>query len=476
MISHNSNKNIINNKNNGQNMSSSSNICSKRTTSHRRLPGFSELCSDMTHWSSTHHRHRRDNYYYTTTNKFNVLYENDQIGIKLFSREEKKKKKKRKAVDHKGHMKSQNTTTCNSYNSDFRWRGISYALWGEDSMYTDIMDQNQDQTQTQFDDSTSTQMKLNHKVPSVIRNEVVVSSSSSSLQYVNVKQDEDSRKRPLISQLEKLANSELHKKTKEERKVSSIPISILVPVPVVSSVTLSTPVKSKADEAWFGMLQELRKYNEQFGNCLVPKTCPKNKKLGSWVCSQRLIYKNYEKGKSSTMTPERIRLLNELGFVWEIRKRKSNGKMVSWIERFNQLVEYQNKFGTCNEIRRRDTEEYVKLSNWILNQRTAYKGFVKIKNSPSASDGSHMVDGPRISKERINMLESIGFSWIKYPGKTTGNDTKSRSLMKSTISNSQQLKISSSRFTNKTDKPFNGVEEMSESYSAEIVSDNEPTT
>ena len=46
-------------------------------------------------------------------------------------------------------------------------------------------------------------------------------------------------------------------------------------------------------------------------------------------------------GKQSTMTDERIKALDDVGFIWD-----SHGS--AWMERWNELAEYKHDNGHCN--------------------------------------------------------------------------------------------------------------------------------
>ena len=62
---------------------------------------------------------------------------------------------------------------------------------------------------------------------------------------------------------------------------------------------------------------ELLEYRERFGNCHVPTKYKANTALGRWVSTQRAEYKKYQEGQAKTsMTREKIRRLEEIGFAW----------------------------------------------------------------------------------------------------------------------------------------------------------------
>lgn len=82
------------------------------------------------------------------------------------------------------------------------------------------------------------------------------------------------------------------------------------------------------DRLWYQRLEDLIQYKKQHGNCLVPLRYGLNPKLGRWVVTQRQQYhlkkiqdeEGVEEGKmKSMMTEERMKTLEELGFVWIVR-------------------------------------------------------------------------------------------------------------------------------------------------------------
>ena len=81
------------------------------------------------------------------------------------------------------------------------------------------------------------------------------------------------------------------------------------------------------NHTWETRLQELHDYQQQHGNCNVPKTYKDNKMLGSWVRNQRAQYWTRQKpGKRSPMTNERIHQLENIGFQWKLRHPRKNIK------------------------------------------------------------------------------------------------------------------------------------------------------
>ena len=133
--------------------------------------------------------------------------------------------------------------------------------------------------------------------------------------------------------------------------------------------------------SWDERLTELKQYKRVNGHCRVPGKYTANQQLANWVAWQRHEYK---KGK---LLPEQIKSMNGIGFEWVLVKHTVR---VSWDVRFDQLVEYKDKYGHCN-ISTLDGDN-KQLGQWVHTQRTTYnKG--------------------KLPDEKINRLEGIGFSW-----------------------------------------------------------------
>eukprot|EP00559_Dactyliosolen_fragilissimus_P002589 CAMPEP_0184866516 /NCGR_PEP_ID=MMETSP0580-20130426/22723_1 /TAXON_ID=1118495 /ORGANISM="Dactyliosolen fragilissimus" /LENGTH=616 /DNA_ID=CAMNT_0027366247 /DNA_START=388 /DNA_END=2235 /DNA_ORIENTATION=- len=110
----------------------------------------------------------------------------------------------------------------------------------------------------------------------------------------------------------------------------------------------SIPLNNGSDKrrlyanAWFDRFEELKKYKDEHGNCCVPQKYEKNPSLGIWVNKQRMEYKLLQDGQKSSMTQERLKALQELGFVWAKRKGQA-----TWDAKFLQLLDYKKEHGDC---------------------------------------------------------------------------------------------------------------------------------
>jgi hypothetical protein len=74
--------------------------------------------------------------------------------------------------------------------------------------------------------------------------------------------------------------------------------------------------KTIRQKVWEQRCRELLEYKEEFGDCCVPISYKPNKALANWVSNLRKQYNLLQEGKKSNLTEEKIKELNEIGFVW----------------------------------------------------------------------------------------------------------------------------------------------------------------
>jgi hypothetical protein len=80
-------------------------------------------------------------------------------------------------------------------------------------------------------------------------------------------------------------------------------------------------VWSPADKVWTDMYQRLAKYKKKHGNCDVPSSCPSEPELANWVANQR------HRKKMGSLAVDRIRKLEEIGFVWSVYGKQQSEKV-----------------------------------------------------------------------------------------------------------------------------------------------------
>lgn len=167
-----------------------------------------------------------------------------------------------------------------------------------------------------------------------------------------------------------------------------------------SSDTKDGPAKFRPYQAekWQERLEELKEFRRINGHCLVPHTFPEHPELARWVKRQRYQYGLLHQGKKSSISPDRIKILDDLGFVWDSHEQ-------NWRERLNELLEYKEKFGTCAVPS--SFPSNPKLSKWVKCQRRQYKLYWEGKPS-------------NMTTERIMELNKHEFQWnirVRDPSK-----------------------------------------------------------
>ena len=128
---------------------------------------------------------------------------------------------------------------------------------------------------------------------------------------------------------------------------------------------------------WNEMFSALLKFKEKNGQCNVPRAWHENPDLSYWVSTQR---ENYRKG---LLSPDRIERLEQIGFIWDTIQN-------NWEDNYSALIEFKRETGHCDVPDKWPMN--LKLSHWVGKQRSDWK-----KN--------------RLSADRIEKLNAIGFTW-----------------------------------------------------------------
>jgi hypothetical protein len=133
------------------------------------------------------------------------------------------------------------------------------------------------------------------------------------------------------------------------------------------------------EEIWNLRLKELHEYKRNFGDCLVPTMFPSNPALGHWVNRQRAD------GQRTFLTSERLRLLEGVGFVWNLNSYNWNRKLQE-LELFFKMKGHTNVPAVG---------KYASLSQWTRRQRSEYKKYLNEERT--------QMDG-----ERVLLLRNVG--------------------------------------------------------------------
>jgi len=85
----------------------------------------------------------------------------------------------------------------------------------------------------------------------------------------------------------------------------------------------------------------LKEFRQRKGHCNVPHAYEDNMPLARWVKRQRYQYKLLQDGTHSTLTSDRVKALDEIGFIWDSQR-------AAWEERLSELEDYHKAFSHCN--------------------------------------------------------------------------------------------------------------------------------
>jgi len=122
------------------------------------------------------------------------------------------------------------------------------------------------------------------------------------------------------------------------------------------------------------------------------------------------MYRKHREGGKSSMTPERIQVLDKIGFIWSGTEQTSftiveNGqekkihssslhvKTNVWNENFQELKEYIEKNASSTSL-----SSGTKLGVWAARQRREYQNL-------------QLGEKCSISQQRVDLLNSVGFDW-----------------------------------------------------------------
>lgn len=136
---------------------------------------------------------------------------------------------------------------------------------------------------------------------------------------------------------------------------------------------------------WNQTYHELLQYKEEHNHTDVPMSYGG---LGLWVFNQRKNYNSYRKGKQSGITPDRIELLKNIGFQFDLGQKILSEADERWQMRLNELEDYKKRHGSFSVKQSHNPSLY----NWCQQQKAKLQG----RKSP-------------MKKEREDALRSIGF-------------------------------------------------------------------
>ncbi|KAL9190124.1 hypothetical protein ACHAXT_007335 [Thalassiosira profunda] len=203
----------------------------------------------------------------------------------------------------------------------------------------------------------------------------------------------------------------------------------------------AAPRKNHEDR-WREHIEGLRAFKAVHGHVNVSRV--QDARLGKFVNSQREYYRKLIEGKPSSLTPERIDDLEELGFVWIVRQKefaKNLAKLSEGDKPTTSTLKVLAKAASEKKEEKRLSKDDLSWSGYLEKLRAfkAQSGHLRVPfadNRPrknphprAAADDETIQLGKwvkrqrrahsqgKLSQERVEALEEIGFSF--KPGNAT---------------------------------------------------------
>jgi Helicase associated domain len=143
------------------------------------------------------------------------------------------------------------------------------------------------------------------------------------------------------------------------------------------------------DPRWERSFLRLRQFRRCFGHCHVPSEWAENVDLGKWVVKMRRL------NREGRLSREKLRRLNEVGFVWDVKGKREAEQDVVWSKWLAKLHTFHRQHGHWRVPT--DQRRFHRLRVWMDNQRISYRrGW--------------------LSAERIRRLEKVKFPWVSDRG------------------------------------------------------------
>jgi hypothetical protein len=145
------------------------------------------------------------------------------------------------------------------------------------------------------------------------------------------------------------------------------------------------------DVVWERHLEELKQFRKENGHLEVPNIYPANRPLARWAHHLR------QQKRRGSLSAERVRQLDVLGFVWVNVRRRDYSTI--WLRRIAKLERLREEHGHCCVSK--DYPPDRSLGRWADRVRKQRR------------NGT-------LSRERIRQLRALGFCWDPKPRRSAG--------------------------------------------------------
>jgi len=131
---------------------------------------------------------------------------------------------------------------------------------------------------------------------------------------------------------------------------------------------------------WDMLVQELARFKQKHGHCIVPHQIRENQQLACWITEVR------RRKRAGDLSRQQIEQLEKLGLVWEPFQQK-------WQAMYATLVAYKKEHGNCDVPC--DWSDSPRLGQWVHWVRDVRKRH-------------------RLKPDRIQQLDALGFTWDQH--------------------------------------------------------------
>ena len=145
---------------------------------------------------------------------------------------------------------------------------------------------------------------------------------------------------------------------------------------------MDTPADDSVSPTWLRRYRELQAYAERFGDCNLRPDTPGHESLGSWVAGMRSM------AKRGVLSPARTALLNEIGFLWQLKgEHRKSTTFETWLK---ELQAYVAEHGNANVTAK--SPGHGSLGLWASSQRVRRKKGL-------------------LTETQVKALNDLGFVW-----------------------------------------------------------------
>jgi hypothetical protein len=153
----------------------------------------------------------------------------------------------------------------------------------------------------------------------------------------------------------------------------------------LNALGMGWKVPGSLDPRWERSFQRIKEFRRRFGHCDVPAEWAENLNLGRWVVKTRRLR------RLGRLSEEKVRRLDEIGFVWNAISKREAEQEVIWSKRLAKLQAFHARHGHWRVPT--DKPSLHSLRVWMDNQRISYsRGW--------------------LSADRIRRLDALQFPWL----------------------------------------------------------------